>query len=163
MKRIYVVEELCNGCRLCESFCGSLSKGIFSPQSGRIRVLKVPGGEKSVPMVHCDGRCVRPIYEDGSPTCVRVCPTGALIFAEHERAVQVRQEYEAALGGIEEAISEMKEIALDSSELKRKALIWVYITEYLAVSGTCMATGFLLWTLMVKRRLYREVGLTRGR
>lgn len=96
MKRIYVIEELCNGCRLCESFCGSLSKGIFSPHSGRIRVLKIPGGEKSVPMVHCDGRCVRPIYEDGSPTCVRVCPTGALIFAEQERAVQVRQEYEVA-------------------------------------------------------------------
>jgi hypothetical protein len=75
----------------------------------------------------------------------------------------IQQEYEAALVGIEEAISEMKEIALDSSELKRKALLWVYITEYLAVSGTCMVAGYVLWALMVRRRLYREVGVTRGR
>jgi Fe-S-cluster-containing dehydrogenase component len=93
-KRIYVIEELCNGCRLCESFCGSLATGIFAPQPGRIRVLKM--SEKSVPLVHCEGRCVRPIYDDGSPTCVRVCPTGALIFATLERAAQVRQEYDSA-------------------------------------------------------------------
>ena len=96
MKRIYVVEDLCNGCRLCESFCGSLTTETFGPESGRIRILKVPGGEKNIPMVHCDGRCVRSIYEDGRPTCVGLCPTGALIYAEQDRATEVRQDYEAA-------------------------------------------------------------------
>jgi hypothetical protein len=63
---------------------------------------------------------------------------------------------------IQGAISEMKRISLDSAELKEAALMWVYITEYLAVSGTSMVTGFLLWTLMVRRRLYRDVQTTRS-
>jgi Fe-S-cluster-containing dehydrogenase component len=96
MKRIYVVEDLCNGCRLCETFCASLPHGVFSAESGRIRVLKIPGEGKSIPMVHCDGRCVRSIYDDGRPTCVGLCPTGALIYAEHDKAVEARREYEEA-------------------------------------------------------------------
>jgi Fe-S-cluster-containing hydrogenase component 2 len=96
MKRIYVIEELCNGCRLCESFCSSLPEGVFSAEGGRIRVVRVPGDDASIPLVHCDGKCVRPIHADGRPTCVGICPTGALVYAEQERAVQVRREYEAA-------------------------------------------------------------------
>ena len=85
-----------------------------------------------------------------------------LAIAEAED-LYMQQDYEASQGKVEEAILEMKNIALDSAELKRTALMWVYITEYLAVSGTCMVTGFVLWTLMVRRRLYREVGTTRSR
>jgi len=96
MKRLYVIESLCNGCRLCETFCSSLATGVFSGQSGRIRVIKVPGEEKDIPMVHCDGRCVRSIYDDGRPTCVGLCPTGALFYAEQDRAYQVRLDYEKA-------------------------------------------------------------------
>lgn len=96
MKRIYVIEDLCSGCRLCETFCSSLPHGVFSGQSERIHVMKVPGEEKDVPMVHCDGKCIRSIFDDGRPTCVGLCPTGALYFAEQERAIQVRREYEAA-------------------------------------------------------------------
>ena len=96
MKYIYAIEDLCNGCRLCEVFCSSLSGGVFSGQAGRITVIKMPGEEKDIPMVHCNGKCVRSIFEDGRPTCVGLCPTGALYFAEQERAVEVRKEYEAA-------------------------------------------------------------------
>lgn len=74
----------------------------------------------------------------------------------------LRQEYQASYDKIQEAISEMKEIALDSGDLKKAALMWVYVTEYLTVSGTCMVTGFVLWTLMVRRKLYRAVATTRA-
>ena len=102
MKRIYVIESLCNGCRLCESFCSSLADGVFyavdpDPQArSRIKVIKVPGEEQDIPMVDCKGRCVRPIYDDGLPTCVALCPTGALIFEERDAAVAKRLELEAA-------------------------------------------------------------------
>ncbi|TVQ37297.1 MAG: hypothetical protein EA384_12520 [Spirochaetaceae bacterium] len=96
MKRIYVVEDLCNGCRLCESFCASLEEGVFSSHGGRIRVTTVPSKRCSIPIVDCNGECIRSIHEDGRPTCVALCPTGALIYAELERAVQARLEYEAA-------------------------------------------------------------------
>ncbi len=46
-------------------------------------------------------------------------------------------------------------------ELRDHALLWVYVTEWLVVSSTGMICGFVLWTVMVRRRIYREVGQTR--
>lgn len=96
MKRIYVIESLCNGCRLCETFCSSLSDGVFDARKSHIKVIKVPGEEQDIPMVDCSGQCVRPIYEDGCPTCVSLCPTGALIYEERDEAAAKRLELEAA-------------------------------------------------------------------
>lgn len=96
MKRIYVIESLCNGCRLCETFCSSLADGVFRVADARIRVIKVPGEEQDIPLVDCAGRCVRPIDDDGGPTCVALCPTGALIYEEQEQAAAKRLELEAA-------------------------------------------------------------------
>ena len=96
MKRIYVVEDLCNGCRLCETFCSSLTDGVFSGQTARVRVVKMPGEEVAIPVVDCNGKCIRSIYDDGRPTCVGLCPTGALIYADHERAIKARLDYDAA-------------------------------------------------------------------
>jgi len=95
MKRIYVIEDLCNGCRLCQSMCSSLPNGVFSDYA-RIKVLKVPGEERDIPIVNCDGRCVRCINDDGIPTCVSLCPTGALIYATQSEAIELRLKYEAA-------------------------------------------------------------------
>jgi Fe-S-cluster-containing dehydrogenase component len=95
MKRIYVFEDLCNGCRLCQTFCSSLEAGVFG-EHGRVRVLKVPGEERDIPIVDCDGVCLRPIYDDHTPTCVSVCPTGALIFADQEEAIDKRLAWEKA-------------------------------------------------------------------
>jgi Fe-S-cluster-containing dehydrogenase component len=95
MKRLYVIESLCNGCRLCETFCSSLVDGVFDAARARIRVLKLPGEEQDVPLVDCDGRCIRSIYGDG-PTCVALCPTGALLYAERDEAAARRLELEAA-------------------------------------------------------------------
>ena len=49
----------------------------------------------------------------------------------------------------------------EAIELKERALLWVYLIEWLAVTGVSMVTAFVLWSLMVRRRLYREVGATR--
>jgi len=46
-------------------------------------------------------------------------------------------------------------------KLKNRTLLWVYVIEWLAVTGTSMVCGFLLWSLMIRRRLYREVRTTR--
>jgi uncharacterized membrane protein len=47
-------------------------------------------------------------------------------------------------------------------EAKDTALFWVFLTEWLAVSATGLILGFVVWTLMVKRRLYKEVQVTRS-
>jgi len=96
VKRIYVIESLCNGCRLCEAFCSSLADGVFGAEPSRIKVVTTPGEEKDLPLVQCSGRCPRPLFEPGTPTCVALCPTGALIFEELDVAAAKRLELEAA-------------------------------------------------------------------
>jgi hypothetical protein len=57
--------------------------------------------------------------------------------------------------------SMLEEMELDAVELKNRTLLWVYVIEWLAVSGTGMAGGFVLWSLMVRRTFYREVRVTK--
>jgi len=59
-------------------------------------------------------------------------------------------------------VGEMLEDAeAEAVKLKNRTLLWVYTIEWLAVTGTSLVCGFLVWSLMVRRRLYREVGATR--
>lgn len=46
-------------------------------------------------------------------------------------------------------------------EVKDQALLWVYLVEWLVVSSVLSISGFTLWTLMVRRRLYRPTTPTR--
>jgi hypothetical protein len=39
--------------------------------------------------------------------------------------------------------------------------MWVYIIEWFVAVSTLFISGFILWTLMVRRRLYREIDATR--
>jgi len=64
----------------------------------------------------------------------------------------------AVYDGVEEMFAEVEAEAL---RLKNRALLWIYIVEYLAVSGAAMIGGVLLWTIMVRRRFYREVSVTK--
>ncbi len=49
----------------------------------------------------------------------------------------------------------------EAMKLKDRTLLWVYVIEWLAVTATCMVCGFLLWSMMVRRMLYREIRTTR--
>jgi hypothetical protein len=71
--------------------------------------------------------------------------------------------YQEALDSAREAIGKLKDIEDLAIRIKNQALLWVYITEWLAVTGTSLLCGFILWTLMVRRRLYREIETTRLR
>ena len=44
--------------------------------------------------------------------------------------------------------------------MKDRALLYVYISEWLAVTGTLVISGSLVYQIMVRRRIYREVGTT---
>ena len=46
-------------------------------------------------------------------------------------------------------------------EAKDAALFWVFVTEWLVVTASGLICGAVVWTLMVRRRLYREVTVTR--
>jgi hypothetical protein len=66
-----------------------------------------------------------------------------------------------AVSYLKDALAVLIEASDRAYEIKDEALLWVYLTEWLVVASTGMICGFVLWTIMVRRRLYREVGETR--
>jgi hypothetical protein len=73
----------------------------------------------------------------------------------------IQEDYVGSLAALEDALASLDEDMDDAVKAKDRALFWVYIIEWLSVMGTSLATGVVVWTLMVRRRLYREVGATR--
>ena len=73
----------------------------------------------------------------------------------------VRKELDAAMGKLEEIEEALVRLQEDAMVLKDQALFWVYFIEWLVTVGTVLMSGLLVWTLMVRRRLYHEVGETR--
>lgn len=70
-------------------------------------------------------------------------------------------QYQDALEASEDAIDGLFSLEEDSIELKNEALMWVYIIEWATVTGTSMVVGVFVYLLMIQRRLFRQVGLTR--
>ncbi len=81
---------------------------------------------------------------------------------DHAKNLYLDGLYADALDQSEAAHGALGEMETMAMKLKDEALMWVYIIEWTAVAGTCMITGYLLYALMIRRRLYREVTVTRG-
>jgi hypothetical protein len=73
----------------------------------------------------------------------------------------IQGELQEAARILTETNSQLREISSEMMEAKNRAMLLIFIAELLAVSGTAMISGFILWTMMVKRRLYREVEATK--
>ena len=80
---------------------------------------------------------------------------------EEAEELYLYQDYDAALSSLQEVEREIESALVDALELKDQALFWVYLIEWLSITGTGLACGTVLWAIMVRRRLYREVGTTR--
>jgi hypothetical protein len=68
-----------------------------------------------------------------------------------------------AMEVMDSAMSEFETLRNDAMDLKNNALFWVFLTQWVVVTGTSLICGFIIWSLMVRRRLYRDVGTTRLR
>jgi len=75
----------------------------------------------------------------------------------------IEGDYEACSEAMDEILKEFQTISAESMKLRKNALLWIYVIEWFVVTGTLFASGFVLWSLMIKRRLYREVSMTRSR
>ena len=73
----------------------------------------------------------------------------------------LEQDYSACITRMQSTETGIMEITAEAVELKDEALLWVYVSEWLVVTSAAMLAGFLVWSLMVRRRLYRSVGRTR--
>jgi hypothetical protein len=91
----------------------------------------------------------------------------ALLVAE-EGLVDVEdayleQEFSRCLTMVESMVADLNDATLLAIELKNKALLWTQAVEWLVLTATSMLVGFVSWTIMVRRRLYRPVATTRLR
>ena len=77
-------------------------------------------------------------------------------------AAYLDHEYGETVGIIDEAKDLINGLAGDAIELKDRALLWTYLIEWFAVAGTLIISGEILYMVMVRKRLYRESGLTRA-
>jgi len=66
-----------------------------------------------------------------------------------------------ALRIYEKADEMLVDLDAEAIELKNRALLWVHLTEYSAVTGVAMISAIAIWSLMIRRRLYRRVKVTR--
>jgi hypothetical protein len=73
------------------------------------------------------------------------------------------QEFVACESDILDALGRFSSVEEMARREKDRALMWVYIIEWFASVSTLFVSGFVLWTLMVRRRLYREIDATRLR
>jgi hypothetical protein len=72
-------------------------------------------------------------------------------------------DYEAAAMIFDDLEESWRDLDSRAVNAKERALIWVYLIEWSSVTSIGLITGVLTWILMIRRRLYREVGLTRSR
>ena len=73
----------------------------------------------------------------------------------------LEQLYESASARMDKTLLDMELLRDRSIDLKDRALLWIYLIEWLSVTGVMLVSSFVIWTLMVRRRLYREVRVTR--
>jgi len=83
---------------------------------------------------------------------------GAKLKVDGQYIAQELEECHSGLSGLLADLDAMTEEVLGA---KDRALFWIFMAEWLVVSATSMVAGFLLWSLMVRRRLYKEVMLTK--
>jgi hypothetical protein len=71
------------------------------------------------------------------------------------------QNFGESLGILEDAIDILLSASERAVDLKNTAMFWIFIVEWITVTVTFALGIFVVWTLMVRRRLYREVSQTR--
>jgi hypothetical protein len=58
-------------------------------------------------------------------------------------------------------LGQFTEVEDDLMEARDRAFLWIYFAEWSGVTATGTLCGVALWSLMIRRRLYRHVGTTR--
>jgi hypothetical protein len=82
---------------------------------------------------------------------------------EEARQRYITQDYDGSWLLFDELLTDIDSFTLDALKLKDNTLFWIYVSEWCIITGTSITAGFILWTLMVKRRYYKMVGQTRLR
>ena len=69
-------------------------------------------------------------------------------------------DYDGAGTLLFELLDEFTDLENELLQAKDRAFFWIYLAEWAGVLGVGILCGVTLWTLMIRRRLYREVATT---
>ena len=58
-------------------------------------------------------------------------------------------------------IAKMEKMLDMAVRVKDQALLWIFVVEWFTIAGTSLLCGYVLYMLMIRRRLYREAVVTR--
>ncbi len=75
----------------------------------------------------------------------------------------LNEDYDASISCMDKVSMGLTEITGRAVQLKDEALFWVFISEWMVVTGGSAIGGVALWSLMVRRRMYKAAGATRIR
>ncbi len=73
----------------------------------------------------------------------------------------LEMDFDPAHEAMERALQEIKLLQNSAVQLKDTALMWVYVVDWLVTTSMMLISGFVLWSLMVRRKLYKQVRSTR--
>ena len=87
------------------------------------------------------------------------------IEGEMEEATEsyIDQDYAETISFLEGLSSRITEISDEAIRLKDEAMFWIYLSEWLVVTSTAVMAGVVVWSLMVRRTMYRSIRATRLR
>jgi len=77
------------------------------------------------------------------------------------RAMYLDYDFEASLALVEEMVHDLGRVSEATLRVKDQVFHTIYLIEWSILMATSMVTGVLVWTLMVRRRLYREAATTK--
>jgi uncharacterized membrane protein len=83
------------------------------------------------------------------------------VLRKEAEQLYIQYEFEAALEITKQAMEAAGLAEDEAVRLKNTALFWIYMIEWFVVTATALISGILIWTLMVRRRYFREVRSTR--
>jgi len=97
-----------------------------------------------------------------------MAPANRIVLeADRKQADSVKRyvdyEFEDSLRLLESSLVDLRRASAKAFELKDEAMLWIFLIEWFVITATFALAGSLLWTIMVRRRLYREVVTTRLR
>ncbi len=72
----------------------------------------------------------------------------------------LNMEYEAAGARMEDALGTARLAMEGANRAKDRALLWIYISQWMTTTAVAFISGSVLWLLMIRRRLYRQVTTT---
>lgn len=91
-KGLMVIEELCNGCRLCEMACSFMHAKEYNPSRSLIKIIKVEDQGIGIPVHRCIPTECPHLSSSKAPRCAEVCPPGALLYGELDEIMEMRRD-----------------------------------------------------------------------